>query len=76
MFTISYKWIFCKKYNVDWSILKYKAHRIARGFFQKLGIDYHENFILVVKLTSLLILFSFIVALDFKIHQMDAHIGF
>jgi hypothetical protein len=55
---------------------KKKAHLMAWGFSQELGIDYHESFILVIKLTSLLILFSFIVALNFKIHQMDVHITF
>jgi hypothetical protein len=71
MSPINCKWIFCKKYNVDGSIFKYKTQFVPQGFFQEFGIDYHEMFNLVVKLTSFLILFLFVATLDFEIHQMD-----
>ncbi len=71
MSPINCKWIFCKKYNANGSIPKYKAWLVAQGFFEEFGIDYHETFSLVVKLTFLWILFLFVATLDFEIHQID-----
>lgn len=49
-----------KKYNSNGSILKYEVQLLAWKFFQEPRIDYHETFCHVIKLSSLVILFSFL----------------
>lgn len=42
------KWVFTLKYKVDWSIERYKAKLVAKGFTQIFGIDYQESKTLLV----------------------------
>lgn len=34
------KWVFCIKYTLDGSVDRYKACLIAKGFHQRLGLDF------------------------------------
>ena len=52
------KWVFRVKYNSDGSILKHKAHLVAKGFFQNPGTDYNDTFSPVVKAPTIRVLFS------------------
>lgn len=52
------KWVFRTKTGPDGRMLKRKARLVAKGFRQRLGIDYFETFITVVKPTSFRILFA------------------
>jgi hypothetical protein len=45
---IDCKWVFKVKHKVDGSLDRYKAHLIAKGFKQRLGIDYDNTFSHVV----------------------------
>ena len=45
------KWIYKIKHVADGSIEKYKEKIVARGFSQKEGIDYEENFAHVSRYT-------------------------
>jgi hypothetical protein len=45
-YVVSSRWIFKIKNATDRSIEKYKAIFVARGFYQKEGIDYEETFLL------------------------------
>jgi hypothetical protein len=43
---VSSKWIYKIKHSTDGRVEKYKAGLMARGFYEKEGIDYEEHFLL------------------------------
>jgi len=50
--TIGCRWVFHKKNNKQ-----YKASLVAKGYAEKEGIDYNEIFFLIVKHTSIQVLY-------------------
>jgi hypothetical protein len=50
---VSSRWLFKIKHPAGGSIEKYKERFVARGFFQKEGIDYEETFAHVARYTSI-----------------------
>ena len=44
---------------------------VVHGYAQKEGIDFQEVFSLVVKMTTLHVLFAFTATLDLELFQMD-----
>ena len=55
---VTSKWIYKIKHAADGTIEKYKARFMARGFSQKEGIDYEENFAPVARCTSIRLVLS------------------
>ncbi|XP_074303040.1 uncharacterized protein LOC141637462 [Silene latifolia] len=49
---IGCRWIYNIKYKADGTVERYKARLVAQGFTQIKGIDYHETYALVAKMTS------------------------
>jgi hypothetical protein len=49
---IDVKWVFKVKLNADCTISKHKTRLVARGFFQKHGVDYNEVFALVARIET------------------------
>ena len=41
---VGYKWVFVRKRNEKYEIMRYKARLVAQGFSQTLGIDYEETY--------------------------------
>ena len=70
------KWIYKIKHAADGNIEKYKAIFVARGFSQKEGIDYEENFAPVVRYTSIRSVISLAVVMKWKVHQMNVKTSF
>ena len=58
------------------SIEKYKTRFVARGFFQKDGIDYEETFAPVARYTSIRIILALASNMKWKLHQMDVKTTF
>ena len=52
---------------------KYKARLVGKGYAQTKGIDFQEVFSLVVKMTTLQVLFAIVAALDLELDQVDVH---
>ena len=44
------KWVFCAKKDAAGNIVRYKAHLVAQGFSQVLGVDYFDTFAPVARL--------------------------
>jgi hypothetical protein len=70
------KWIYKIKHAADGSIEKHKARFVARGFYQKEGIDYEETFSLVARYTSIITIIALVAKMKWKLHQMDVKIVF
>ena len=73
---VSCKWVYSLKYNPDGSIARYKARLVARGFSQAYGLDYHETFSLVARLSSIRVLFSIALDQSWPLHQLDVSNAF
>ena len=67
---VSSKWIYKIKHVADGSIEKYKARFVARGFFQKDGIDYEETFAPVAWYTSIRAIVALASMMKWDLHQM------
>ena len=73
---VSSKWIYKIKHAVDGSIEKYKARFLARGFYQKEGIDYEETFSPVARYTSMRTIMAVASMMQWNLHQMDVKTTF
>ena len=73
---VSCKWVYSLKYNPDGSIARYKARLVARGFSQAYGLDYHETFSPVARLSFIRVLFSIALDQSWPLHQLDVSNAF
>ncbi|TQE04333.1 hypothetical protein C1H46_010118 [Malus baccata] len=64
---IGSKWVYRVKYSLD----RYKAQHVAKGFLQQHGIDYHETFSPVAKPTTIKLILSLVVQFNWQITQWD-----
>lgn len=48
LLVISYHWVFPMKYRPDSTVDRYKARLVARGFTQTYGVEYQENFLMLL----------------------------
>ena len=68
---IGCNWIYKTKPSTDNTSHKYKARLVDKGFLQERGIDYHETFSLVVKVTTIRILLTLAISQRWHIRQLD-----
>ncbi|KAL6339591.1 hypothetical protein AAG906_034676 [Vitis piasezkii] len=73
---IGCKWVFKVKENPDGTINKYKALLVAKGFHQIAGFDFNETFSPVVKPTTIRIVLTIALNLQWKVRQLDVNNAF
>jgi hypothetical protein len=73
---IDCKWFFKVKHKAYCSVDRHKAHLVAKGFKQRLGIDYDNTFSPVVKPTTICLMLSLVVSQDWTLHQLDVQNAF
>ena len=76
MHVISTKWVYVIKYDEHSVPVRYKARLVARGFHQKLGIDFKDTYAPVVRFTTIRVMLKIAVEWSMKIHQMDVSTAF
>ncbi|KAK3022258.1 hypothetical protein RJ639_047808 [Escallonia herrerae] len=73
---IGCKWIFKKKLRVNGLIENFKATLVTKGFFQKEGVDYFDNYAQVGRIATIRVLIALASIHKLVIHQMDVKPAF
>lgn len=70
------KWIFRIKRNPDGSVSRYKAQLVAKGFQQRLDIDFHDTFSPVVKAATIRLVLTLAISNGWPLKQLDVNNAF
>ena len=69
------KWVYRIKEEANGD-KHYKARLVVKGFQQRYGIDFTDVFTPVVKLTTIRLVLSMVVAENLELHQLDVKTAF
>jgi hypothetical protein len=68
---IDYKWVYKVKHKVDDTVDRHTTHLVAKGFKQRLGIDYDDTFSPFVKPAIIRLILSLAASQGWVLHQLD-----
>ncbi|GJS66434.1 retrotransposon protein, putative, ty1-copia subclass [Tanacetum coccineum] len=74
--TVSSKWFFKKKTNMDGAVYVFKARLVAKGFTQTYEVDYEETFSHVAHIRAIRILIAIAAYYDYEIWKIDVKTAF
>jgi len=70
------RWVFKIKRNLDGDIDRYKARLVIKGCSQRKGLDYHDTYAPVARLTTVRTLLSIVNKFKLKTRQLDVKNAF
>ncbi|GKD50248.1 retrovirus-related pol polyprotein from transposon TNT 1-94 [Tanacetum coccineum] len=73
---INMKWLWKNKRDEENTLIRNKAHLVAKGYSQQEGIDFKESFNLVARLEAVWILVAYAAHKSFPVYQMDVKTTF
>ena len=73
---IGVKWIYKTKLNEKGEVEKYRARLKAKGYAQKLGIDYNEVFAHVARWDTIRAILAIVACKGWKVYQLDVKNAF
>jgi len=62
--------------KADGSIERYKAHLVAKGFHQQLGIDFSETYSSIIKPITIRTMLSLAISTGWPVYQVDVSNAF
>ncbi|GJW75378.1 retrovirus-related pol polyprotein from transposon TNT 1-94 [Tanacetum coccineum] len=73
---INMKWLWKNKHNEENTVIRNKAHLVAKGYIQQEGINFKESSALVARLEAVWLFVAYAAHKSFPIYQMDVKTEF
>ena len=70
------QWVYKTKFKSNGEVERLKSRLVVLGNHQQVGIDYHETFAPVAKMTTVRAFLAIAASKNWELHQMDVHNAF